>query len=157
MKGMNNSVTQDSQVLNRELQKILRVLEFEKRMSSKKLTISVSQMRILSFFNEKEVIHISEVSRALGLTIQNTNNIVRRLEETGYVQRSPNPENKRFSDITLTAKGKRRFAVFKDMQLVKISTLLGGLEPPEIDELIRSVTRAAELLEKASRETGTSA
>ena len=154
MRGMANSFPQESQQLNTGLQKIIRALEFEKMMSAQKTTISVSQMRILSFFNEQDVIHISEVSRALGLTIQNTNNMVRRLEEAGYVQRKPNPENKRFSDITLTAKGKRKFAMFKDMQLVKLSALLEKLEPGEIKKLLSAVAETAELLEKASRHHG---
>ena len=153
MKGMSNSYPQESEKLNTELQKIVRVLEFEKR-SPKKRTLSVAQMRVLSFFNEQDVIHISEVSRALGLTIQNTTNIVRRIEEAGFVKRSPNPENKRFSDITLTAKGKRIFAMFKDMQLVKIAVLLSRLEPREIKTLLSSAAKTAELLEKASRRDG---
>ena len=153
MKGMNISHPRESDKLNTELQKIVRVLEFEKR-SPKKRTLSVAQMRVLSFFNEQDIIHVSEVSRALGLTIQNTTNIVRRIEEAGYIKRNPNPENKRFSDITLTAKGKRIFAMFKDMQLVKISALLSRLEPREIKKLLRSVAETAELLEKASRRDG---
>jgi len=95
------------------LQKVLRTLDFSKSMQSGTPSITVSQMRVLSFFNEHEVVHISELSRALGLSIQNVNNIVRRLEDADYVRRTPNRQNRRFSDILLTDHGRARFLSFR--------------------------------------------
>ncbi len=140
-----------SQILYMGLQKILRTLDFSKTLQGKVPSISVSQMRILSLFNEQEVLHISEISSALGLSIQNVNNIVRRLEDADYVKRTPNKENKRFSDITLTTNGKRKFNSFRSRQLATMDLFFNRLDSGEKADLIESIQRAASILEKASQ------
>ena len=120
-------------------------------MKGKVPSISVSQMRILSLFNEQEILHISEISRSLGLTIQNVNNIVHRLEDADYVKRTPNKTNKRFSDIRLTAAGRKKFSSFRTRQLGTVSLFLKRLEPAERTRLLHAVRDAAGILEKAAQ------
>jgi DNA-binding MarR family transcriptional regulator len=108
-------------------------------------------MRILSFFNEQDIIHISEISRTLGLSIQNVNNIVRRLEDADYVTRTTNKTNRRFSDIQLTPHGRKQFTLFRSMQLDTLARLFDCLEAPETKDLLKSLNKAAGILEKAYR------
>jgi DNA-binding MarR family transcriptional regulator len=136
------------------LQKVLRTLDFSKSMQAKAPSITVSQMRVLSFFNEHEVVHISELSRALGLSIQNVNNIVRRLEDADYVRRTPNRQNRRFSDIRLTAQGRTRFLSFRSQQFGTLTALLERLGIAERDALIKALNLAAGTLEKAASGAG---
>ena len=69
-------------------------------------------MQVLSFFNESDVVHISEVSRKLNMSIQSVNNLVKRMEVLGYVERTQNEQDKRLSDIRFTQKGRSGFRCF---------------------------------------------
>ena len=91
--------TDTSEILFLNLQKIFRCLSFGRSLQAKAPTLSVTQMRILSFFNERDVVYISEISRVLGMSLQSVNNLVHRLEVRGYVERSKNSSDKRLSDI----------------------------------------------------------
>ncbi len=144
------------------LQKILRNLDIGRSMNGKPLSIPVTQMRVLSFFNEQDVIHSSEISRVMGKSIASINNIVSRLEAAGYVEKTPNPENRRFSDIRLTAEGRRRFEAFRNEQLEIVNRILNRLDAGEKERLVAALQEAADILDTASsrsksittRETG---
>jgi DNA-binding MarR family transcriptional regulator len=107
-------------------------------------------MRVLSFFNEKDVVYISEISRILGMSMQSANNIITRLEVMGLVERSRNKKDKRLSDIRLTPKGRKGLAAFRDSQLETLTFILNQLEPAERKVLNATIQNAAIILEKAS-------
>ena len=146
-KGHNKERLSHQLYLN--LQRILRSLDFGRSLKGKKLTLTVTQMRVLSFFNEKDVVYISEISRILGMSIQSVNNIIARLEVMGLVQRSQNKKDKRLSDIRLTPKGKKGLSAFRDGQLETLRFILNQLEPAERKVLNATIENAAMLLEKA--------
>ncbi len=99
------------------LQKIFRCLSFGRSLKAKAPSLSVTQMRILSFFNERDVVYISEISRVLGMSLQSVNNLVHRLEVMGHVAALKKLSDKRLSDIRLTAKGRAGFKAFRGEQL----------------------------------------
>ncbi len=132
-------------------QKILRCLNFGRGLN-KTPSITGTQMRILSLFNEKEIVHISEISRVLGMSIQSANNIVRRLETMGYVTISKNEKDKRLSDIKLSDYGIKGFEIFRNSQLCTLSDIIANLSTAEKDLLNAAVKNAALILEKASGE-----
>ena len=131
------------------LQRLFRCLSFGRSLKAKTPTLSVAQMRILSFFNEQDVVYISEISRALGMSLQSVNNLVHRLEVLGHVERSKNSNDKRVSDIRLTDKGRMGFQAFRNEQLDVIDEILSGIEPEEQRLLAATVETAAIILEKA--------
>ena len=133
------------------LQKILRCLDFGKGIRGKVPSLTITQMRVLSFFNEKDVIHISEISPLLGMSIQSVNNVIHRLEVAGYVKRSPNKKNKRFSDVTLTVEGKKLSFAFRASQLKSLGRILEGIKSEEEIDLIESLKNAAMILEKGRK------
>ena len=130
-------------------QRMFRCLSFGRSLKAKSPTLSVTQMRILSFFNENDVVHISEISRVLGMSLQSVNNMVHRLELMGHVERSKNCSDKRMSDIRLTARGRAGFRAFRNEQLEIIGEILKGIEQPEKKLLFATVEAAAIILEKA--------
>ena len=145
-------VTVDNQFpeeLYLNFQKILRCLNFGRSLN-KPPSITGTQMRILSLFNEKEVVHISEISRVIGMSIQSANNIVRRLEAMGYVEISKNEEDKRFSDIKLSDFGKKGLEGFRNSQLNTLSQIIDNLSESEKELLNATVKNAALILERAS-------
>jgi DNA-binding MarR family transcriptional regulator len=132
-------------------QKILRCLNFGRGLK-KAPSITGTQMRVLSLFNEKDVVHISEISRVLGMSIQSANNIVRRLETLGYVTISKNGKDKRLSDIQLSDYGLEGLAAFRNGQLQSISHIIDSLSASEKELLNAAVKNAALILEKATVE-----
>ena len=113
----------------------------------------ITQMRALSLFNEAEVVNITDISRALGMSLQSATNLVRRLELAGYLERSKNKKDKRVSEVRLTAKGKQRLNFFRKGELGTIQRLLDGLDPFEGKVLNEALTNASLLFEKAITET----
>ena len=139
-----------NQKISQSLQKILRTIDFGRILKDKKTSITLAQMRVLSFFSEKEILHISEVSKALNMSIASVNNMVARLEKAGYVERSKNRENKRFSDICLTPKGKQGIASFGASHYQLFNPIFQKLDKEELEELNRLLFRVAQIIEKAS-------
>ena len=150
MQKSDNDCAEISKTLYLNLQKILRRLSFGKSLKSKAPSLSVTQMRILSFFNERDVVYISEISRVLGMSLQSVNNMVHRLEDRGYVERSKNSDDKRLSDIRLTEMGRMGFEAFRREQFEVIGEILSGIDPAEQKLLDASVQTAAAILDKSS-------
>jgi DNA-binding MarR family transcriptional regulator len=131
------------------LQKILRCLNIGRSFQGKRLPITITQMRALSLFNEQETISITDISRSLSMSLQSTTNLVHRLEVLGYLERSKNKNDKRISDVRLTAKGKKRLSLFRSGELDTVELLFNRLTSGEKKTLNDSLTRVAGLFEKA--------
>lgn len=136
------------------LQKIFRCLNIGRVFQGKSLPITITQMRALSLFNEREVVNISDISRSLGMSLQSATNLIRRLELAGYLERSKNKKDKRVSEVRLTEKGKQRLNFFRKGELATIQNLLDGLDPFEGKVLNEALINASLLFEKAIIESG---
>jgi len=143
----------DTDKLTKELfinfQKLFRCMDFGRGMRRPVPVLTVRQMQVLSFFNESDVVHISEVSRKLNMSIQSVNNLVKRMEVLGYVERTQNEQDKRLSDIRFTQKGRAGFEMFRAAQLGFLSLLLEKLNEAERLQVLQAVESAAELFQKA--------
>lgn len=148
-------VHSDSHDLYLNFQRIFRCLDFGRSLQGKVPAITVSQMRILSFFNENDVVHISDISKRLGMSVQSVNNLVSRLETQGYVERTPNQKDKRISDVSLTRKGRMGFEAFRDGQIDILATVTNHLDASEQKMLYATIENAALMLEKAISRTRT--
>ena len=140
------------QVLARNLQKILRCLEYGTYVSTRPV-LTITQMRVLSFFNDRDIIHISDISRRADMSIQSVNNLVSRLEAGGYVQRSPNVQDRRLSDIRLTDTGRASIDLFQRFHVQHLQALLQELSPNDLQHLTDALTDAAYILEKAEKKS----
>ena len=132
------------------LQKIFRFLNIGRSFQGKRLPITIMQMRALSLFNEQESVTITAISRSLGMSLQSATNLVCRLEQLGYLERSKNEKDKRVSDVWLTAKGKKRLNAFRNGEVENVRVLLDRLNPVEIKVLNETLNGVALLFEKAS-------
>ena len=141
------------QALARNLQKILRCLEFGNNLKTRPV-LTITQMRVLSFFNDRDVIHVSDISRRADMSIQSVNNLISRLEASGYVQRSPNKQDRRLSDIRLTATGRSSIDLFQRFHMQHLQSLLQTLSPSDRRHLTEALNEAAKILEKAEKKSG---
>ena len=131
------------------LQKIFRCLNIGQVFQGKSLPITITQMRALSLFNEQEVVNISDISHSLGMSLQSATNLVRRLEQLGYLERSKNKRDRRVSEVRLTSKGKKRLSLFRTGEIDTVKTLLERLNPVEVKVLNETLNGVALLFEKA--------
>jgi DNA-binding MarR family transcriptional regulator len=131
------------------LQKIFRCLNVGRSFEGKRLPITITQMRALSLFNERDTVNISDISRSLGMSLQSATNLVFRLEQLGYLERSKNNKDKRVSDVRLTAKGKKRLSLFRTGEVDTVKALLDRLNPVEVKVLNETLHGVALLFEKA--------
>ena len=131
------------------LQKIFRCLNVGRSFEGKRLPITITQMRALSLFNERETVTISDISRSLGMSLQSATNLIFRLEHLGYLERSKNNLDKRVSDVRLTAKGKKRLSLFRTGEVDTVKALLDRLNPVEVKVLNETLHGVALLFEKA--------
>jgi DNA-binding MarR family transcriptional regulator len=132
------------------LQKIFRCLNIGRSFQGKRLPITITQMRALSLFNERETVNISDISRSLGMSLQSATNLVCRLEQLGYLERSKNANDKRVSDVRLTAKGKKRQELFRSGEIETVRLLLERLNLVEGKVLNETLNGVALLFEKAT-------
>ena len=131
------------------LQKIFRCLNLGRSFQGKRLPITITQMRALSLFNERDTVNISDISRSLGMSLQSATNLIFRLEQLGYLERFKNDRDKRVSDVRLTAKGKKRLSLFRTGEIDTVKTLLERLNPVEVKVLNETLNGVALLFEKA--------
>ena len=131
------------------LQKIFRCLNVGRSFEGKRLPITITQMRALSLFNERETVTLSDISRSLGMSLQSATNLIFRLEQLGYLERSKNNKDKRVSDVRLTAKGKKRLNMFRTGEIDTVKALLDRLNPVEVKVLNETLHGVALLFEKA--------
>ena len=131
------------------LQKIFRCLNLGRSFQGKRLPITITQMRALSLFNERDTVNISDISRSLGMSLQSATNLIFRLEQLGYLERFKNDRDKRVSDVRLTAKGKKRLSLFRTGEIDTVKTLLDRLNPVEVKVLNETLNGVALLFEEA--------
>jgi len=139
--------------LARNLQKILRCLEFGTNVKTRPV-LTITQMRVLSFFNDRDIIHVSDISRRADMSIQSVNNLISRLESIGYVQRSPNHQDRRLSDIRLTDTGRASIELFQRFHVQHLQDLLLSLSARDRRHLTEALDEAACILEKAEKKPG---
>jgi DNA-binding MarR family transcriptional regulator len=132
------------------LQKIFRCLNIGRGLQGKRLPITMTQMRVLSLFNERDRISISDISRSLGMSLQSATNLVCRLEQLDYLERTKNQKDKRVSDVRLTAKGRKRQDMFRSGEIETVRLLLERLNTVEGRVLNETLNGIALLFEKAS-------
>ncbi len=132
------------------LQKIFRCLNIGRGLQGKRLPITMTQMRVLSLFNERDIISITDISRSLGMSLQSATNLVCRLEQLDYLERTKNEKDKRVSDVKLTARGKKRQDMFRNGEIETVRLLLERLNTVESRVLNETLNGVALLFEKAS-------
>jgi DNA-binding MarR family transcriptional regulator len=87
----------------------------------------------------------SEVARSLGLTAQGTTDVLDRLEKRGFVQRAPDPADRRAVQITLTRAGRRleeEARSAKESMLRYLEHNMSRGERQALAEGLRALTRA---------------
>jgi DNA-binding MarR family transcriptional regulator len=83
---------------------------------------------------------LRELAEVIGADAPYTTTIVDKLEEHGYVERLPHPEDRRRKLVTLTPAGHEAIAL-ADAILLRPPPEISALSAEELEELIRLLTR----------------
>lgn len=132
-----------------KLRKIIRSINLESKKIEKELGISIPQLLTLQYLGEQKDYRDSSknIKTHLNLNASTVSGIISRLEIKGLVARLPNPEDKRASFITLTAKASDLLKHSPTTLQEKLSERLKELDDRRIDELDRNIDLLIRIME----------
>ncbi len=105
-------------------------------------TISPARMAILDAIAGMPGCGVGDIAEKLDLTPPTVSVGVHRLEESGFVERKPDPEDGRSIRLFLTRRGQALQRRIQANHLKKFRLLLSGLTPEEQQELVDLLQRA---------------
>jgi DNA-binding MarR family transcriptional regulator len=91
-----------------------------------------------------EGVMLSDISERLLVSCGNTTGIVDRLEDAGYVVRTPHPQDRRAILAKLSDRGRELYLQLAPVLRQRAASLLGHLTPAERASLIALLTRIAD-------------
>ncbi|MEK6221478.1 MAG: MarR family transcriptional regulator [Chloroflexota bacterium] len=109
--------------------------------------LTISQMQILAFIFQSPECHLQDIAVAQGISPPTASVAVKRLVESGWVLRNPDPHDGRATCFSLTHKSKSTIkrGLLARNQVLKI--FFSGLTVPEQDQLLTLLERAVNSVE----------
>ena len=111
--------------------------------------VTMPQARCLLLVALQPAMPISALASQLRIGLPAASGLVERLVEAGYVERNPDPHDRRHQLVTLSHAGEALVERFHELPTEKLSLLLAGLSPDELRSLRRGVAaieREAQLI-----------
>lgn len=112
--------------------------------------LSLTEVRVLYELAHREGLVATELGRELGLDGGYLSRVLKRFEQLGWLQRTPNPRDARQSLLSLTDAGHAAFAPLQQKSREQAAALLAPLGAAERGELTAAMTRIEQLLDPAS-------
>lgn len=97
-----------SQMLYRWIQKAYVLFDDYDRRSLERFQLNTSQYRTLLLFENEEGKRLTTISDRLLLSKSTITRVIDELEDRGWVERVPDPEDRRAQRVVLTAEGRRK-------------------------------------------------
>ena len=110
-------------------------------------SVTPAQVTILDWIAVSPGRGVQEIADGLGLTPPTVSVGVRKLEESGLVERKPNPSDKRSVQFFLTEQGQILQEMIQDAHRRKFQRLLAGLNTQEQETLLHLLERAIQTAE----------
>jgi len=139
-----SSVDRLISVLNR--MRNIRLME----MNPEKVDITLPQLDLMLFIMRagSEGYHIQDIAEGMRLSTPTVSVAVKKLEDQGWLNRQPDPDDKRASIITLSEKCRKTLNKVKDHQRQTMELFLQGISSDEQQQLIELLDRAVTFAEK---------
>ena len=109
--------------------------------------VTPAQITVLDWIAASPGCGVQEVADGLGLTPPTVSVGVRKMEESGLVERKPNPSDKRSVQFFLTERGRAIQEKIQSAHRRKFRHLLAGLTAQEQETLIQLLERAIQTAE----------
>lgn len=112
--------------------------------------LSVPQFRSLSYLRRHPGASLSDLAEHLGITAPSASTMVERLVQSGYVDRVPDPAERRRALITLTPAGAELYQSAREATRERVVELLAGLTPEQVEGLSGAMTLLQSLIREVS-------
>jgi len=117
--------------------------------------LSLSQMRTLStFICENKPLKMSDVAKKLNVTLPTVTQIVDKLVSLNLLERVRNEDDRRLVIVNITEKGKRLVKMAQERRIESFKLWLGKLSIEEQMELITTLEKLNEILERITKING---
>ncbi len=97
---------------------------------------------------EREPMTMGKLSAALAVPLSTATRMVDWMVQSGYVERLPDPTDRRVVLVALTGPGRELYETINSYVRQRVERLLGAFGPEERDELIRLLRKLADALER---------
>ena len=112
--------------------------------------LSLTDVRVLYELAHREAPVASELARELGLDGGYMSRILRRFEQSGWIERHASTKDARHSLVTLTATGREVFEPLQQRSRDEAAALLAPLPPARRQEVVEAMERIETLLSAPS-------
>jgi MarR family transcriptional regulator, organic hydroperoxide resistance regulator len=106
--------------------------------------LSIPQFDILATLGFEQGITQQELAERLLVTKGNICGMIDRMEASGWVERRPDPVDRRVNRLFLTRQGKTRLGQTAPDEQVLVKRIMGTLEPAELQTLYQMLDRLDE-------------
>jgi DNA-binding MarR family transcriptional regulator len=116
-----------------------------------KLNLTIAQLKSLFYISRHGRVNLSGLASGIRVTPANVTGIVDRLVEQGLLTRTPDPDDRRVSWLTVTGKGKTLTNDLREGRAQEMRRILDKLTEEELSTVARGfelVARAAEISER---------
>jgi MarR family transcriptional regulator, multiple antibiotic resistance protein MarR len=112
--------------------------------------LTAGQYEFLRIIGGRDDCRVNDLAQDIPITVGATSKAVDRLEAAGWVQRRPNPANRRSSLLALTPAGRQKLAAATPAVEAELRTWLGDpLSVRALDQLAGSLDRLRQTMEAA--------
>jgi DNA-binding MarR family transcriptional regulator len=106
--------------------------------------LTLSQLKILKLIDVTDAHHVGDVAAFLGVSDAAASKAVDRLVRQKYLRRAVAPSDRRSSELSLAAAGRKLLTQFETAKKRKLAKLFGDLDPEQ-------VRRTSEFLERLTK------
>jgi len=124
-----------------KLRKILRTVNLESKRIEKSHGVSIPQLLVLQFLRENEnyCSTASQIKKHINLNASTVSGILSRLNAKGLIVKTLDSQDKRSSQIVLTAKGLEFVSTAPVTMQERLAVKLNNMQDSEISELNRNI------------------
>ncbi|HVV30759.1 MAG TPA: MarR family transcriptional regulator [Mycobacteriales bacterium] len=108
--------------------------------------LTPSQLSVMWTVSTVGTLRMSDLAAREGVAAPTMTRVVAALEETGLLQRSPDPDDGRSSLVSLTETGRRRLETVRERRDAMLARRMAALPEPSRRALIDAVPALEELL-----------
>lgn len=112
---------------------------------------TMPQFRVLSYLSESPLT-VSDIARLRRVSFQSAGELVQALVERGWIERTPDPKDRRQSQLHLTTSGKQAYERAHSHMVERLSGLLDSLTPTEQDVIQQAMKLLQMLLASEEQE-----
>ncbi|MDO4888656.1 MAG: MarR family transcriptional regulator [Actinomycetaceae bacterium] len=114
-------------------------------------TLRAARLSYLRVVGSGQAARVQDIASRLGVTVGAASRLTDRLAADGFVQRVPNPDDRRSSLIVLTESGERGLREAEAVFDRALDDVLGDIDDAELAALTARLVQLREVVERAGR------